>query len=625
MRTRNRKRMKNIINKSRNNVRNMIKTRSKQKRKGGGILWNDYFTDDVPINEQYKKYDLGSYDVDMMEYEANQNVSHEDMSNNNANWVRLKNESETRLEMFNIGYKHLLRIFNNVGLVKLNEIISMEYYLGLQDIHKSNNYLEKYKIYEMYKGLNKKIYELYDTLLNNGIEGKKLIMYYDDAVQGKTINCLMKMQDRAKYSDNIYYEFYIGREFINNLANIYPCFIKTYNVLTMSKSISKIIKANENGLSSGYDDVTRVEQSMKIYNPMDINDRKNQIELWSKSCTHDKELISGLQIEYVGNSLTLNQYLTNNYNAPKVIKQFYNVKNNPNILFSILYQIYYVLFELTGKFNHNDLNYGNVLLEMTEDWGGYYEFNYYLGEDMIKFYCPFKVKMVDYGHSYFKTKNNSTDKIMLDYICSLAKCGKNTCGAEYQYSVLGANDLYNVLMVLIKPREYSGYTDLLLLESLDDHMHILMKYGYVVNQSLHMTKEELDIHKEYIENKTKKYSNMVAVYYYKDYTEWIKMRYHSKDEIKNRVEFVKEHFTEIGNIFEALNALKDIITRKQMRDENGTSVINDPTNFKLMKTMEKYVEKYKDKYGDMEKYSGRINVQKIKTVSVFSNGMTYLE
>jgi len=624
MKTRRRKRLNVIINKSRNNVRNMIKRSNKLKRNGGGMLWNDYFTEDVPINEQYRKHNLGSYDVEMMEYDVNRDVDYENMVNVDSNILRLKEESDNRLEIFNIAYKHLLKIFNNVSLIEISELITMEYYLNMQDIHKSNNFLEKYKIYEAYKSLNKKIYELYDNIVNNGIEGKKLIMYYRDAIQGKTINCLIKMQDRSKYSDNVYYEFYIGREFINNLANIYPCFIKTYNILSVSKGISKVIRGNEDGLKVNAHDVTRVEQSMKIYNPMDINDRKTQIELWSKSCTHDKEMISGLQIEYVGNSLTLNQYLTNNYNAPKIIKQFYNVKNNPNILFSILYQIYYVLFELTGKFNHNDLNYGNVLLEMSEEWGAYYEFNYYLGEELIRFYCPFKVKIVDYGHSYFKSKNNSTDKIMLDYICSLTKCG-NKCGENYQFNVLGTEELYNISPILITPTRYSSYSDLLLLESLDNHMNIMLKYGYVINQTIHMTNEELEKHKDYLIKKSKEYSKLVSVYYYKDYKEWLIHNDMGKDDIDNRVAFIKENLTEIGNILEALNALKDIITRRAMHDEKGMAIISDPSNFKLMKTMEKYMEKYKDNYDDMEKYSTKINVKKLKVIKVFSNGMTYLE
>jgi hypothetical protein len=217
-------------------------------------------------------------------------------------------------------------------------------------------------------------------------------------------------------SDNLFYEYYVGKYFINKYIKKFPCFVETYNCYEFKNNSYWQMLKNNNLSFSNLNDLLR----LKHINETDYN-------MFGESCVKNKRMCILMQHFDKFNTFE-NEYVNN----------FKNIKFE---IINILYQVYYPLVCLKNKYTHYDLHRGNVCLYKPYDGKQYIKMRYHRRGVVSEFPSEYVVKIIDYGRNYFKNDNTSTLDLLRDHICPSAKCEPN-CGNDVGYGMI-QGDLYN--------------------------------------------------------------------------------------------------------------------------------------------------------------------------------------
>ena len=241
--------------------------------------------------------------------------------------------------------------------------------------------------------------------LSRGANGIVLFVQFK---KGQYMAATTLKKSLQRLADNLYYEWYIGRYFINDLVNVFPVFLQTYGVYSMPP------------IARSADSAAMI-RTLTPYNPRRITD----------SCMEHPDIVFFSQ--YYSNIMTYKNYYDNT--GSLLAKQV-------NIL-GVLYQIYYPLSVLSENYTHNDLHWSNVMMYKPFEGRQYVQMNYHyenhLGEnDVISFPTEYIVKIIDYGRNFFEIpepkqgieKNSET---FIQKICDdTITCGQN-CGETKGY------------------------------------------------------------------------------------------------------------------------------------------------------------------------------------------------
>ena len=220
------------------------------------------------------------------------------------------------------------------------------------------------------------------------------------------------------YADNLYYEFLVGKIFINKQARIYPCFLETYGCyMYTSKRNWHNIKTIKRGSSTENLDLSKM---LYLNNNIDEHNLKNSCE-FSQYFT--------ILIENIKNA----QSLRSNLSKISFLTQD---------IMGVLYQIYMPLSQLSTSFTHYDLHDENVLVykPFGENSNKYITFHYHLSnKKIITFKSKYLVKIIDYGRSFFKDGNQNS-KELYQALCEEPKCNiedtTGACGEDVGYGYL---------------------------------------------------------------------------------------------------------------------------------------------------------------------------------------------
>ena len=236
------------------------------------------------------------------------------------------------------------------------------------------------------------------------------------------------LKSSVKYeADNLYYEYLVGKMFINTKTKIFPCFLETYGCyMYTSRRNWQSIKEIKRGTPTEKIDLTKL-----LY----LNNNINEHNL-RNSC--ESSLYFTILIENIKNAQTLSSNLLNTTFLTQDLA-------------SVLYQIYMPLSQLSTSFTHYDLHDENVLVykPFGENSNKYITFHYHLSnKKIITFKSKYLVKIIDYGRSFFKDGNQNS-KIIYEALCEEPKCNiedvTGTCGDEVGYGYLNnPTEEYNI-------------------------------------------------------------------------------------------------------------------------------------------------------------------------------------
>lgn len=230
-------------------------------------------------------------------------------------------------------------------------------------------------------------------------------------------------------ADNLFYEYYVGKTFINNYVSKFPLFLETYdcyryNSIPMANSFKRVankeIKMRDVGIVMLSDALTRIEHG-DLEDPSEL---RNQFE---SSCTDSDTFC------------VLIQHFNN-------LKPFKDLFDNPVRDFAFLfYQLYFVLSVLGNKYTHYDLHYENACVYKPYEGNKYILMRYHSNGTVYEFPSEYIVKLIDYGRNYINNGTTTTNKIVKDIICKSAQCKPN-CGEQQGYNIIqGDVSFYNIV------------------------------------------------------------------------------------------------------------------------------------------------------------------------------------
>ena len=262
-------------------------------------------------------------------------------------------------------------------------------------------------------------------------------------------------------SDNLFYEYYVGKYFINELIKQFPCFVETYDCYEIAnRNTMRLIQS-----------ASRDNTFLKILFTKDIqltdalqlkNVVENNLNEFGNSCL--KNSLNTVLIQHFDKFNTFADTYKNNSD---------NIKHE---VLNIFYQLYFPLACLGDRYTHYDLHASNVCLYKPYDGKQYIQMKYHSRGQVYEFPSEYVVKIIDYGRNYFNNGKTDTGKIVAE-VCKSLKCKPN-CGEEQGYSIL-QGDYYdpNADFNYIMPNKPNTSHDLLLANNLKPYFDGLNMYN----------------------------------------------------------------------------------------------------------------------------------------------------
>jgi hypothetical protein len=210
-------------------------------------------------------------------------------------------------------------------------------------------------------------------------------------------------------SDNLYYEAFVGLEYINKHAlPFFPCFMQTYGAYQYkdAQSVDRLFACNDK--SSVHTVSDRLTKSLINHATTNLLKNTRYTNYGDYSCANSK--IQAVLIQHIKNPVSFQMYM-------KMLSTPFE------LLFEIathLYQVYEPLSRIADEFTHYDLHSNNVCLYKIPK-GQCIRMNYIDkdGTVLASFLSQYIVKIIDYGRSYCM----GNDKILIDPLLDLKKCG----------------------------------------------------------------------------------------------------------------------------------------------------------------------------------------------------------
>jgi len=219
-------------------------------------------------------------------------------------------------------------------------------------------------------------------------------------VKGYTAHTVLKTAISSR-SDNLTYEYLVGKRFINAYCDIYPCFVETYSLMTYKHK----------GLL--YSMKTRIAPELPAFPPMSFSSMMTAISSvdWRHACTASD--LNSILIQYFDNVQTFEELIQSPQHA------------HHRDVFQILYQIYFVLDALKSNYTHYDLHSRNVLLYKPFPGNTYIRMHYHQPDKtIVSIQSEWIVKIIDYGRNFFQTESDSSNRI-IDEILATRECDES--------------------------------------------------------------------------------------------------------------------------------------------------------------------------------------------------------
>lgn len=217
--------------------------------------------------------------------------------------------------------------------------------------------------------------------------------------------------EKEQRADNLFYEYYVGKYFINNFIKKLPTFVETYwhGVLTPNGWKNLLTTTSPVVLKDQIQHITAGETSTQ----------------WGNSCNTMK--FNVVLIQHFNNFDTFDNTLYKNYT---------NIE--PEIG-TICYQVYYALVYLNNKYTHYDLHTKNVCLYKAFPDKGYILMKYHRKGKVFEFKSEYIAKIIDYGRNYFNTSSTKNSTEIIQKVCREREC-RPDCGENFGYGSMNVFD-----------------------------------------------------------------------------------------------------------------------------------------------------------------------------------------
>jgi hypothetical protein len=216
-------------------------------------------------------------------------------------------------------------------------------------------------------------------------------------------------------SDNLLYEYLIGKYFINGVSRSFPCFLETYDLYKFEDEWAQRAFLNNYNLRNYFSKLKRLDDE-----EMNDEEIKTSCILTNKIC---------VTMQHFDNLTTLNKMINTAYTA----KSAYDV-------FNVLYQVYFALDQLKDKYTHYDLHTNNVCVYKPYPGKNCVLMRYHYTKEnkVIEFKTEYIAKIIDYGRNYFYVSKSFNTRELVKEVCQLQECAPD-CGIYNGYLIISGS------------------------------------------------------------------------------------------------------------------------------------------------------------------------------------------
>ena len=239
--------------------------------------------------------------------------------------------------------------------------------------------------------------------------------------------CILKSSQNDE-SDNLYYEWYIGKFFINHFVPKFPCFVETYSLgIYETPYYYNLFKQNRNSMQIPRGILDKDDFSFKT------NIKKDDSSLANVSCDSPTDFC--VLIQHMKNPISFDDFISRN----KATEYGFNVD-----ILQIFLQIFIPLGVLSDSFTHNDLHTNNVLLYTIPN-NKYIVLNYHIRENMVvKIKTRYIAKIIDYGRAYFRGSSRLSSAYFFNNILTEPVCKTHKDANGYTWFEPANNNSYYI-------------------------------------------------------------------------------------------------------------------------------------------------------------------------------------
>lgn len=239
---------------------------------------------------------------------------------------------------------------------------------------------------------------------------------------GYTAYTALKSSARAT-SDNLLYEYIVGKRFINKWNKILPVFLETYDLYEYvdETAYDEVKTATANKTLHQIDLSTKLRKmNLDVVSPQKVDDFAHILD---QACLKNK--LACFTIQHFDNFESVYEHLTGSR------EKYKNVMGD---IWPIMFQVYNALNVLRNFYTHYDLHTGNVMLYKPFPGKKCILMKYHVGNTIVEFKTEYIPKIIDYGRNYFKQDGISTRDLM-NLVCASNSC-QPKCGEKVGMKVI---------------------------------------------------------------------------------------------------------------------------------------------------------------------------------------------
>lgn len=238
-----------------------------------------------------------------------------------------------------------------------------------------------------------------------------------------TAYTVLKCSKHAR-SDNLFYEYLVGKYFINPFLKRLPCFVETYDLYEFAEDVEDyVVKsfAESPYVSTIVDRIEKMEIGLL-----------NIDNLIKYSCIENKRLC--LMMQYFDNFERFETMMSNNTK-----RRDYMFDTD---IFNFLFQVYFALDHpmLRDRYTHYDLHLNNICAYKPFPEKQYVLMRYHYTKEnkVIEFKTQFIAKIIDYGRNHINANKTLNTSNLIEKICKTPECDPN-CGRDVGYHVISGS------------------------------------------------------------------------------------------------------------------------------------------------------------------------------------------
>jgi hypothetical protein len=205
-------------------------------------------------------------------------------------------------------------------------------------------------------------------------------------------------------SDNLLYEYYVGKKFINKYIQIFPCFVETYGMYKIKNTANDFFDLVKNSPNKTITDPFDISDATDLLELMPDSEIEDITQIGKKACLHGKQNDVGILIQHYDDFTSVHELFASGF---------------PIDAYSVLFQMYFVLKCLKNIYTHYDFHAQNAFAYKPYAGKKFVVMTYHMIDGTeVTFPTEYISKIIDYGRNHFNDGNISTRKVV-ENLCAV--------------------------------------------------------------------------------------------------------------------------------------------------------------------------------------------------------------